>query len=152
MNYMEEHDGSDRTEYIVSLSNLYSIVRDVPIVVCTFVFIWNVVCFLLDCKINTVIALALLVSMVLYVRVMSYIMKHWYIGVYRDVLVISRVFRKQFILSVSEVVYDVDKYGSIVIGSMWLNRITTVPVFAENRDRLLRKLEKESHKDYVEGY
>ena len=149
---MEEHDGSDRTEYIVSLSNLYSIVRDVPIVVCTFVFIWNVVCFLLDCKINTVIALALLVSMVLYVRVMSYIMKHWYIGVYRDVLVISRVFRKQFILSVSEVVYDVDKYGSIVIGSMWLNRITTVPVFAENRDRLLRKLEKESHKDYVEGY
>ena len=149
---MEEHDGSDRAEYIVSLSNLYSIVRDVPIVVCTFVFIWNVVCFLLDCKINPVIALALLVSMVLYVRVMSYIMKHWYIGVYKDVLVISRVFRKQFILSVSEVVYDVDKYGSIVIGSMWLNRITTVPVFAENRDRLLRKLEKESHKDYVEGY
>ena len=144
---MEEHDGSDRAEYIVSLSNLYSIVRDVPIVVCTFVFIWNVVCFLLDCKINPVIALALLVSMVLYVRVMSYIMKHWYIGVYKDVLVISRVFRKQFILSVSEVVYDVDKYGSIVIGSMWLNRITTVPVFAENRDRLLRKLEKESHKD-----
>lgn len=152
MNYMEEHDGSDRAEYIVSLSNLYSIVRDVPIVVCTFVFIWNVVCFLLDYKINPVIALALLVSMVLYVRIMSYIMKHWYIGVYRDVLVISRVFRNQFILSVSEVVYDVDKYGSIVIGSMWLNRITTVPVFAENRDRLLRKLEKESHKDYVEGY
>lgn len=149
---MEEHDGSDRAEYIVSLSNLYSIVRDVPIVVCTFVFIWNVVCFLLDCKINTVIALALLVSMVLYVRIMSYIMKHWYIRVCKDVLVISRVFRNQFILSVSEVVYDVDKYGSIIIGSMWLNRITTVPVFAENRDRLLRKLEKESHKDYVEGY
>ena len=152
MNYMEEHDGSDRAEYIVSLSNLYSIVRDVPIVVCTFVFIWNVVCFLLDSKINPVIALAFLVSMVLYVRIMSYIMKHWYIGVYKDVLVISRVFRNQFILSVSEVVYDVDKYGSIVIGSMWLNHITTVQVFAENRDRLLRKLEKESHKDYVEGY
>lgn len=151
MNYME-HDGSDRAEYIVSLSNLYSIVRDVPIVVCTFVFIWNVVCFLLDYKINTVIALAFLVSMVLYVRLMSYIMKHWYIGVYKDVLIISRVFRKQLTLSVSEVFYDVDKYGSIVIGSMWVNHITTVPVFAENRDRLLRKLEKESHKDYVEGY
>lgn len=147
-----EHDGSDRAEYIVSLSNLYSIVRDVPIVVCTFVFIWNVVCFLLDYKINTVIALAFLVSMVLYVRLMSYIMKHWYIGVYKDVLIISRVFRKQLTLSVSEVFYDVDKYGSIVIGSMWVNHITTVPVFAENRDRLLRKLEKESHKDYVEGY
>ena len=90
------------------------------------------------------IALAFLVSMILYVRVMSYIMKHWYIGVYKDVLVISRVFRKQFILSVSEVVYDVDKYGSIVIGSMWLNHITTVPVFAENRDRLLRKFEKKN--------
>lgn len=103
-------------------------------------------------QISPVIALAFLVSMILYVRVMSYIMKHWYIGVYKDVLVISRVFRKQFILSVSEVVYDVDKYGSIVIGSMWLNHITTVPVFAENRDRLLRKFEKKSHKDYVEGY
>lgn len=147
-----EHDGSDRTEYIVSLSNLYSIVRDVPIVVCTFVFIWNVVCFLLDYKINPVIVLAFLASMVLYVRVMSYIMKHWYIGVYKDVLVISRVFRKQFSLSVSEVVYDVDKYGNIVIGSMWVNHITTVPVFADNRDRLLRKLEKESHTEYIEGY
>ena len=151
MNYME-HDGDDRTEYIVSLSNLYSIVRDVPIVVCTFVIIWNVVCFLLDYKINQVIALALLVSMVLYVRVMSYIMKYWYIVVYKDVLIISRVFRKQFSLSVSEVVYDVDKYGSIVIGSMWVNHITTVPVFADNRDRLLRKLEKESHTEYIEGY
>lgn len=147
-----EHDGDDKTEYIVSLSNLYSIVRDVPIVVCTFVFIWNVVCFLLDYKINPVIALALLVSMVLYVRVMSYIMKHWYIRVYKDVLVISRVFRKQFSLSVSEVVYDVDKYGNIVIGSMWVNHITTIPVFADNRDRLLRKLEKESHTEYIEGY
>ena len=147
-----EHDGDDRTEYIVSLSNLYSIVRDVPIVVCTFVIIWNVVCFLLDYKINQVIALALLVSMVLYVRVMSYIMKYWYIVVYKDVLIISRVFRKQFSLSVSEVVYDVDKYGSIVIGSMWVNHITTVPVFADNRDRLLRKLEKESHTEYIEGY
>ena len=147
-----EHDDSDRTEYIVSLSNLYSIVMDVPIVVCTSVFILNVVCFLLDYRINQVIILAFLVSMILYVRIMSYIMKHWYIRVYKDVLVISRVFRKQFSLSVSEVVYDVDKYGSIVIGSMWLNHITTVPVFAENRDRLLRKLEKESHRDYVEGY
>lgn len=147
-----EHDDSDRTEYIVSLSNLYSIVMDVPIVVCTSVFILNVVCFLLDYRINQVIILAFLVSMILYVRIMSYIMKHWYIRVYKDVLVISRVFRKQFSLSVSEVVYDVDKYGSIVIGSMWLNHITTVPVFAENRDRLLRKLEKESHTEYVEGY
>lgn len=103
-------------------------------------------------QISPVIALAFLVSMVLYVRVMSYTMKHWYIGVYKDVLVISRVVRKQLSLFVSKVVYDVDKYGSIVIGSMWLNHITTVPVFAENRDRLLRKLEKESHKDYVEGY
>lgn len=149
---MKEHEDSDRTEYIVSLSNLYSIVMDVPIVVCTSVFILNVVCFLLDYRINQVIILAFLVSMILYVRIMSYIMKHWYIRVYKDVLVISRVFRKQFSLSVSEVVYDVDKYGSIVIGSMWLNHITTVPVFAENRDRLLRKLEKESHRDYVEGY
>lgn len=147
-----EHDDSDRTEYIVSLSNLYSIVMDVPIVVCTSVFILNVVCFLLDYRINQVIILAFLVSMILYVRIMSYIMKHWYIRVYKDVLVISRVFRKQFSLSVSGVVYDVDKYGSIVIGSMWLNHITTVPVFAENRDRLLRKLEKESHTEYVEGY
>ena len=128
---MEEHEGSDRAEYIVSLSNLYSIVRDVPIVVCTFVFIWNVVCFLLDYKISPVIALAFLVSMILYVRVMSYIMKHWYIGVYKDVLVISRVVRKQLSLFVSNVVYDVDKYGSMIIGSMWLNHITTVPVFAE---------------------
>lgn len=149
---MKEHEDSDRTEYIVSLSNLYSIVMDVPIVVCTSVFILNVVCFLLDYRINQVIILAFLVSMILYVRIMSYIMKHWYIRVYKDVLVISMVFRKQFSLSVSEVVYDVDKYGSIVIGSMWVNHITTVPVFAENRDRLLRKLEKESHKDYVEGY
>lgn len=147
-----EHDDSDRTEYIVSLSNLYNIVMDVPIVVGTSVFILNVVCFLLDYRINQVIILAFLVSMILYVRIMSYIMKHWYIRVYKDVLVISRVFRKQFILSVSEVVYDVDKYGSIVIGSMWVNHITTVPVFAENRDRLLRKLEKESHTEYVEGY
>lgn len=50
MNYMEEHEGSDRAEYIVSLSNLYSIVRDVLIVSCTFVFILNVICFLLDYK------------------------------------------------------------------------------------------------------
>lgn len=149
---MKEHEDSDRTEYIVSLSNLYSIVMDVPIVVCTSVFILNVVCFLLDYRINQVIILAFLVSMILYVRIMSYIMKHWYIRVYKDVLVISMVFRKQFSLSVSEVVYDVDKYGSIVIGSMWVNHITTVPVFAENRDRLLRKLEKESHTEYVEGY
>lgn len=144
MNYMEEHEGSDRAEYIVSLSNLYSIVRDVPIVSCTFVFILNVICFLLDYKISPVIALAFLVSMVLYVRVMSYIMKHWYIGVYKDVLVISRVVRKQLSLFGSKVVYDVDKYGSIVIGSMWLNHIMTVPVFAENRDKLLRKLEKKN--------
>ena len=149
---MKEHEDSDRTEYIVSLSNLYNIVMDVPIVVCTFVFILNVVCFLLDYRINQVIILAFLVSMILYVRIMSYIMKHWYIRVYKDVLVISRVFRKQFSLSVSEVVYDVDKYGSIVIGSMWVNHITTVPVFAENRDRLLRKLERKSHTEYVEGY
>jgi hypothetical protein len=35
---------------------------------------------------------------------------------------------------------------------MWVNHITTVPVFADNRDRLLRKLEKESHTEYIEGY
>ena len=50
------------------------------------------------------------------------------------------------------IIYDVDKYGNIVIGSMWVNHITTVPVFADNRDRLLRKLEKESHTEYIEGY
>ena len=59
---MKEHEDSDRTEYIVSLSNLYNIVMDVPIVVCTFVFILNVVCFLLDYRINQVIILAFLVS------------------------------------------------------------------------------------------
>ena len=149
---MREHDDSGRVEYIVNLSNLCSIVRNTSIVACSIVLALNILCFVSGCKVSLVLDSVFLVFMILYVRVALYVMQHWYVRVYKDILVLSRVFRKQTSLSVSEVVYDVDKYGNIVIGSMWVNHITTVPVFADNRDRHLRKLEKESHTEYIEGY